>query len=82
MNDPDELVPVFLPEDFLQADAIRQELLSRDIFCHLEGENLAGLSGAGPFGNTGRWRMRLLVKARDFETAKAIIAQGQWPRYT
>ena len=37
--------------------------------------------GGGPFGNAGRWRMRLLVRASDLDRAKHIIETGDWPTY-
>ena len=52
--DSDDLVPLFWPEDYLQADAIRQGLEAEGIPCHLEGENLASWAGGGPLGSTGR----------------------------
>jgi hypothetical protein len=52
--DPDALVPLFWPEDHLQADLLRQTLEVEGIACHLEGENQASWAGSGPAGNTGR----------------------------
>ena len=80
--DATELVPVYWPADYLQADAIRQTLQAQGIPCHLEGENQASWAGSGLFGNTGRWRMRLLVRAVDLDRAKQIIEDGDWPTYT
>ena len=77
----DRLVPVYWPNDFLEADAIRQHLQSLGIFCHLEGEQQASLAGSSFFGNPGRWRMRLLVRKDDAERVRQIIEQGDWPRY-
>ena len=80
--DSNELVPLYWPADYLQGDAIRQALQGESIPCHLEGENQASWAGGGPFGNTGRWRMRLLVRASDLERARKIIEEGKWPTYT
>jgi hypothetical protein len=80
--DPQALVPLYWPEDYLQADAIRQALQGESIPCHLDGENQASWVGAGPIGNTGRWRMRLLVRAMDLERARQLIEEGEWPTYT
>ncbi len=54
----DRFVPVYGPNDFLEADAIRQHLQSLGIFCHLEGEQQASLAGSSFFGNTGCWPER------------------------
>lgn len=78
----DDLVPLYWPEDYLQADMIRQTLQAKGIPCHLEGENQASWAGGGPLGNTGRWRMRLLVRAANLDRAKQLIEEGQWPTYT
>ncbi len=80
--DPDSLVPIYWPADHLEADAIRQALEAEDIPCHIDGENLAGLASSGFFGSAGRWRMRLLVRARDADEARSIIESGDWPRYS
>lgn len=80
--DPNELVPLYWPADFLQADAIRQTLEAEGVPCHIDGENLACLEGGGPFGNTARWRMRLMVRGVDLERAREILESGDWPTYT
>ncbi len=80
--DPQELVPIFWPEDYLQADAIRQTLVAENIPCLLEGENLASWAGGGFIGNAGRWRMRLMVRSADADRARQIIEQHDWPTYT
>ncbi len=41
--DADTLVPLFWPEDYLQADLIRQALEGEGIPCLLEGENQASI---------------------------------------
>ena len=78
--DADSLVPIYWPTDHMEADAIRQALEAEDIPCHIDGENLAGLASSGFFGSAGR--MRLLVRARDADEARAIIENGDWPRYS
>lgn len=78
----DQLVPVYWPYDFLEADAIRQHLESLGIACHLEGEHHASVIGAGFYGNAGRWRMRLLVRQDDADSVRKIIEEHEWPRYT
>ncbi len=77
--DPLELVPVYYPYDSIQASAIRQSLEDEGIACHIEGELQASWAGGGFLANTGRWRMRLLVPARDAPRAARMIAAGRWP---
>ena len=79
--DEDDLTAVYWPADYLEADAIRQALTAKGISCHIDGENLASWGGAGPFGNAGRCRMRVLVRAADAERARAIIKSQDWPRF-
>ncbi len=76
-----ELVPIYFPEDHLEADAIRQALTDEDIPCHIERENQAALAGSSFMSNTGRWRMRLLVKASDANRARYLIENTQWPTF-
>jgi len=78
--DPDSLVPIYWPVDHVEADAIRQALEGKDIPCHIDGENLAGLASNGFFGSAGR--MRLLVRLRDADEARTIVESGDWPRYS
>jgi len=77
--DQDELKPVYCPVDQLEASSIQQALTDQGIPSHLEGENQAAWTGGGFIGNTGRWRMRLLVRVRDLEKAREIIENGAWP---
>jgi hypothetical protein len=79
--DPEELVPVYVPADALEAEAIRQALTDAGVACHVDGANVASWA-VGGLENTGRWRMRLLVRAADAERARRIIDEGHWPRYT
>jgi len=79
--DKDEMVPIYWPVDYLEADSIKQALEQKAISCFIEGENIVSCSGCGPFGNVGRWRMRLFVKCKDAERAKDIIEAQEWPRY-
>lgn len=78
--DADEVVPVYIPLDHIEAAAIRQALDDEGIWSHLEGEQQASWIGGGFWGNTGRWRMRLLVRSADADRAKEIIETGSWPR--
>jgi hypothetical protein len=77
--DADEVVPVYTPLDQIEAAAIRQALDDHGIWSHLEGEHQSAWTGGGMFGNAGRWRMRLLVRAADVPRAKEIIEGGSWP---
>jgi len=54
-------------------------LQDQGIPCHIEGENRTVWSGSGPLGNTGRWRMKLMIKAKDAEKAEQIIDSYDWP---
>ena len=77
--DADDVVPVHAPVDQIEAAAIRQALDDHGIWSHLEGEHQATWAGGGMFGNAGRWRMRLLVRAADVSRVKEIIENGSWP---
>jgi hypothetical protein len=77
--DPDDVVPVYIPVDQIEAAAIRQALKNEGIWSHLEGEQQSSWVGGGFWGNAGRWRMRLLVRAADAVRVKEIIETGSWP---
>jgi hypothetical protein len=78
----DQLVPVYWPYDFLEADAIRQHLQSLGIACHLEGEHQSSIADSGFYGNAGRWRIRLLVRQEVADRVRKVIENHEWPRYT
>ncbi|MBN2376379.1 MAG: DUF2007 domain-containing protein [Sedimentisphaerales bacterium] len=80
--DPNEVVPIYWPKDYFEASSIKQALEEKGIPCHIDGENLTTCSGSGPFGNTARWRMRLMVRFQDAEKTKEIIDSTDWPGYT
>lgn len=80
-SDPDEVVAVYWPLDHLEADAIRQALAAEGIWSHLEGEMQASWESSGAFGNAGRWRMRLVVRAANADRARQLIGAGSWPRF-
>ena len=80
MEDPDSMVELWWPRDHAEAYAIKQALEDQGIPCHIDGENLASLSG-GAFGNTGRWRMRLLTLRKFYKQAREFIEDHDWPSY-
>ena len=81
-TDPDAVVELWLPRDHLEAHAIKHALEEQGIPCHIEGENAASWMGASAFGNTGRWRMRLLTLQRFRDQARTFIESHDWPSYT
>ena len=82
MEDPESVVELWWPGDHAEAYAIKQALEDRGIPCHIDGENLASLAGAGAFGNTGRCRMRLLTLRKFHKQALELIEDNDWPSYT
>ncbi|MBN1846906.1 MAG: DUF2007 domain-containing protein [Sedimentisphaerales bacterium] len=80
--DADELVPIYWPQDYLEASSIKQALEEKGIACHIDGENLSSLSGSGPFGSAGRWKMQLMVRSRDAQRSQELIESSDWPHYT
>ena len=80
--DPNALIPIYWPRDYLEASFIKQTLEEECIPCHIDGENITFVSGSGPFGNSGRCRMQLVVRFQDAERTKEIIESTDWPRYT
>jgi hypothetical protein len=80
---PEALVFVYEPEDYFEASLIKNALEESGIPCHLEGENAtASITGGGLTSNVGRWKMRIMTKAKDAERAKQIINSTDWPTYT
>ena len=74
-----ELVEIYAPGDLLEAETIRDALVSEEIPCHVEGiESTGGLFDGVESLST----MKLVVRAADAERAGAIIDEGDWPRYT
>jgi hypothetical protein len=81
VSNADDLVSIYWPRDHLEAHAIKEALVAVGIFCHIDGENLAALSGGGWLSGIGRCRMRIMVTAADRQRAQAIIRDNGWPSF-
>ncbi len=64
----DELVSVLTLNDPIKAELVKVVLQDHDLFCAIEGEQQAGLTGIFP--------IRILVRSGDSQNAAEIISKN------
>lgn len=67
MQRPDDLLSVYSTNDASEAEILRSALHGEGVKCEISGENQAGLTGVGSL------EIQLLVKAEDFDRARAFL---------
>jgi hypothetical protein len=67
MQRPDDLLSVYSTNDASEAEIVRVALHDEGIKCEISGEKQAGFTG------TGGLEIQLLVKAEDFDRARAFL---------
>ena len=71
MHRPDDLKPVYSPNNAAEAEILRNALHGEGIKCEISGENQAGLAGIDSL------EIQLLVRAEDFDRAHSFLEQHQ-----
>ena len=71
MPQPDELLAVYSTDDANEAEVLKAALHNEGIRCEISGESQAGLTGLSNLP------IELLVRAEDFDRARAFLAQHQ-----
>ena len=69
MQRPDHLLSVYSTDNASEAEILRTALHSEGIKCEISGESQAGLAGISSL------EILLLVKAEDFDRARAFLEQ-------
>lgn len=67
MQKPDDLLSVYSTNDASEAEIVRAALHGEGVKCEISGENQAGFTG------TGSLKIQLLVRAEDFDRARAFL---------
>lgn len=65
--DADELLSVYSTNDANEAEILRAALHAEGIKCEIDGESQGGFTGLGIM------KIRLLVRAEDFDRAKSYL---------
>jgi hypothetical protein len=69
MSKPEEILTVYTTDNASEAEILKAALHGEGIKCEIGGERQAGLAGIGSM------EIQLLVRAEDFDRARAFLSQ-------